>query len=276
MTNITSGRQQDIRHNVAEFQIYRSLNSSRDFAEFNKLIGQYLRSFGFDEHAFGRVHTEGKINTPSRTTSTEMREIYYEEGLFEHSLIDQFVRNNSKPIFQSEIENNFNTISFSTDFTKTNVRVFELFKQFGYNDFYIMPGKASNGHGNIVLSVTHRDMERPEFRKKVEQAKHGLHSLLAAIDYVGTKKFPNFFLSEEESPDIIISPRPLEILTLMAQEDMSLQETADHLGRSVHTLNQQVAAARRAFGVDTTIGAVYQAIREGLIVCDKKTSASRS
>ncbi|RMB02819.1 helix-turn-helix transcriptional regulator [Eilatimonas milleporae] len=272
----TRGPQQGYCPSVSDFQVFRTLNTSRDFGEFKKNIGRFLERLGFDEYVFARMHTEGNVEPHLITTSLEMRQSYYNAGLYEHSLIDQYIKNNTQPIFQSTIQKDFENISFKTDFTECNREIFTLLRKFNYNDFYFMPSQAFNGNGNAVLSVAHCGLSVLDFRKKVKKVEPTLRQLSEAVDYIGTRKFARHFLSEEESPTIAITPRPLQILTIMAQEDMSLQETADHLGRSVHTLNQQVAAARKAFGVDTTHGAIYQAIREGLIDCEKKPSQKSS
>lgn len=272
----TRGSQQGYCPSVSDLQVFRTLNTSRDFGEFTKHIGRILRGLGFEEYAFSRMHTEGKVDPYLLTTSSEMRQAYYEDGLYEHCIITQYARHNRQPIYQSVIEKELKSMSWKTSFSICNEKIFQLFKHFKYNDFYLMPSQALNGNGNVVLSLAGRDVASYDFQQKVEKATPVLRQLSDAIDYVGTRKFASSFLSEEESPTIAITPRPLQILTIMAQEDMSLQETADHLGRSVHTLNQQVAAARKAFGVDTTHGAIYQAIREGLIDCEKKPSQKSS
>ena len=55
------------------------------------------------------------------------------------------------------------------------------------------------------------------------------------------------------------------MLKVLGEDDLSLKEAADALKISIHTANQHVAAARKAFGTTTTWGAVYRAAKARLI-----------
>ncbi len=59
--------------------------------------------------------------------------------------------------------------------------------------------------------------------------------------------------------------RPLQLLELLATQNMTLYEAASHLNISVSTANQHVAAAKRALNARTTTAAVVEAVRRGLI-----------
>ena len=59
--------------------------------------------------------------------------------------------------------------------------------------------------------------------------------------------------------------RPMQLLELMAQRDKTLAQAAQDLGISVNTANQHIATARRSFFCQTNAGAIYAAVKEGLI-----------
>lgn len=59
--------------------------------------------------------------------------------------------------------------------------------------------------------------------------------------------------------------RPLQLLTLVGAHDMKLQDAAVKIGISVQTANQQMATARARFRCGTTTGAVYRAVKAGLM-----------
>jgi len=99
----------------------------------------------------------------------------------------------------------------------------------------------------------------------VEVCKDPLHILAQAIDYVGTRKFPDFFLCEHECQKIVITPKPLVLLNMLAQEDLTLLQTADKLSISIHTADKHISAVKKALGASTIHGAIYKAIKVGLI-----------
>ena len=59
--------------------------------------------------------------------------------------------------------------------------------------------------------------------------------------------------------------KPLQLLNLLAEEDVTLYEAADILRISVHTANKYVAKIKSDFGVLTLPAAVLYAVKEGLI-----------
>ena len=63
-----------------------------------------------------------------------------------------------------------------------------------------------------------------------------------------------------------INKQPLRLLAMLAKHDITMGEAADAMGISINTANHQIAAARKAFGVRTTIAAIREAVKEGLIV----------
>ena len=59
--------------------------------------------------------------------------------------------------------------------------------------------------------------------------------------------------------------RPMQLLERMGQRDRTLTQAAQDLGISGSTANQHIADARRSFLCQTTAGAIYAAVKEGLI-----------
>ena len=90
---------------------------------------------------------------------------------------------------------------------------------------------------------------------------------------IGVRKFPDFFAGDGEEAESSAkgeitakaSAKALRLLAAVAEDDLTLEEAADKLCISIHTANQQIAAARRVFGAATTHGAIYAAMQQGLI-----------
>ena len=59
--------------------------------------------------------------------------------------------------------------------------------------------------------------------------------------------------------------RPLQLLTLVGPHDMMLTRAAEELSISTSTANQQIAAIRAWLRCRTTTGAVYRAVKAGLM-----------
>ncbi len=259
----------DDNSNIANFQIYRTLTACRDISDFMKRIRDLVEGLGFEDYAFARIDAPGEVETRILTSPKDMLELYNAEEMYTRDIGVEYIASNVVPIFQSELYGHINKLPFEAETIRANQQISKLLKSYGFYDFYFIPCKAHNGNGKVVLSISSRNMDPVKFQRLVIKNQAFLHELAEVIDYVGTRSFPGFFLNEHESRDIVITPKPLELLTVLAREDMSLNEAAEYLGRSIYTVNQQIAVARKALGAETNHGAVYQAIREGLIDCKK-------
>lgn len=68
-----------------------------------------------------------------------------------------------------------------------------------------------------------------------------------------------------EKPPTNLSTRQLELLTILAKGNVTLNEAAVKLHISISTANQHLAACRLYFQTKTTYHAIYQAIAQGFI-----------
>jgi len=256
---------QSASRSVFQIKFYKELSISRSFDEFSTKIKKILEDLGFCEYAFSRTSATGEIPRPIITMPDAMNDIYFRECFYEHDLSLQCAMNDNGPLFHSVIEDYINDVPFVTDAITQNKGIFKLLKSFGYIDFYFIPLGAHNGNGRVLLSVATKQENVAQFRARVENCKETLHQLAQAIDYVGTRKFPDFFLSENESQKIIITPKPLILLNMLAQDDLTLVQSADKLSISIHTADKHISAIKKALGASTIHGAIYKALKAGLI-----------
>ena len=68
-----------------------------------------------------------------------------------------------------------------------------------------------------------------------------------------------------ESEPMDLHPRALMLLTIMASRDLELEAAASVLDMSAETARRHIADAKAALGTSTTCGAIYQAMKWGLI-----------
>ena len=250
---------------VSQITFHQLLSVSRNFDEFSAKIEKILLDLGFVQYSFARLNITNEIPRPLITMPHEMSDIYFREAFYEHDLTLQYAMNDNGPIFHSVIEDYVTKSPFITDAIKQNREIFKLLKSYGFNDFYFIPLGAHNGNGRVFLAVAARDQNLKDFQNQVEKSKMTLHMLAEAIDYIGTRKYSEFFLGENESRDIVIHPKPLILINTLVKGDLTLAQTADKLGISVPTADKHIAAVKEALGTNTTAGAIYKAMKSGPI-----------
>ena len=250
----------------AAYGYYVELSSARDVGDFKRRIGDAVRRLGFSEYAFVRLASSEDIR---ELISVEdgLLDAYRNGGYYEHDLALQYANDYARPIFRSTINEFAFQAPVDCDHTRCMREVNELNKSFGYYDFYNVPANAKNGNGHVLLSVTGRGLTPFQLKGKVEASYADLQLLCEAIDYVSTRKFPGELLGEEkqEARVIVINPRPLLVLDMLANSDLNITQVADKLGVNVVTANRHLHAVRKAFDVKTNYAAIRQAILNKLI-----------
>jgi hypothetical protein len=182
----------------------------------------------------------------------------------------QYAAMNTDPLYQSSVERFVESATFATETIVKNRKIQKFTRAQGYFEYYNIPRPSCSGTGNVLLAISSRHMAAGELRRRVEKNKKALQILCGAIDQVGIKKFPEFFLGTSVCHKITIHARPLQLLQTLAQKNMKLADAAEEMSISISTANKQIAAAKVALNANTTASAVYRAIRAGLIEIEEE------
>lgn len=255
-----------------EMGFYTELSRARDIAEFKQQILAVVNRLGFSDFAFLRLENiVGELSLGEGdklfTNPKEQVDIYCREGLYEQDLQIAYARENTIPVFMSDIYGYACEAPFQTEFLRRNQQIYALCQRFGYFDYYCIPMQACCYKGKVLFGVSQRNLNTVEFKAKIAPCKLTLKLLGEAIDHIGTVKFSDFVIGQgqEDAPAVNIRSRPLQVLNTLANQDMGTRQVADRLGISVDTVNQHLAIARKALRAKTTIGAIKNAVLAGLI-----------
>jgi hypothetical protein len=249
---------------VFEIQCYEILKRAKDIRDFKDKIGFFVRVFGFYDYSYIRLLARSS-ETQLITTEPQMTAFWLGEALWEHDYLTQYAAANTKPIFQSTIDEYVNRAPFETIDIQKNKLLQGSVKGFGYLDYYNIPLRAGNGNGNVLLSITSRHMPAAEFRRRVGRSCFGLHILARAIDHVGTSKFADHLLDPSESSRVVLRPRAIDLLNTLAWDNLTLNDSAEKLCMSIEMANKHIRAIKEAFQVRTITAALYRAIKLGIV-----------
>ncbi len=250
-----------------EFGYYAELSEAKDINEFEEKVHASIKVLGFDEFSFFRA--DGANGDPQKlvTISPDMLRNYYLEEFYRYDLILSYINVNNSPIYQSALHDYVRKAPFEIEMTRLMKAIYALNKSYGYYDYYNCFSKATNGSGNVMLSVTKRGFTPFKLKELVAGHESTLQILCEAIDYVASRKFPDTLLgsSRVDTANIAINPRPLRVLDTLANNDFNISQVAEHLSISTVTANKHLETARRALGAKTNYYAIKQAILNGLI-----------
>ena len=249
-----------------ELDLYRYLDDADGIEEFKWRIKNLVQKWGFSDFSFARPQSPCEADMELITLPRALLDTYGAEGFFEHDLNVQYFKRNTAPVFQSTLEKFIMEMPFATETTERSRELYRMLGSYGYHDFYFVITSDRNQNGIGVLAVSCKGQNQIEFRKKVQNNRTQVHKLAEVIDCLSTAKFPDLYPKPIDGrSEVKISSRPMRLLTALARDDLTLNEAAEKMGISIHTANQHVATARRAFGAKTNTGAIYRAFKTGLL-----------
>ncbi|MEM8682173.1 MAG: autoinducer binding domain-containing protein [Pseudomonadota bacterium] len=251
----------------SEYGYYFELSSAKDLKDFKRRIDNIVKRLGFGDYGFVRL-ANVEESRELISIQDDLITAYDRGGLYEYDLVLLHAIEHTRPIFRSTVNEHVLEAPFTYgEHTRCMREAYKLNKSFGYYDFYNVPIKASNGNGNVVLSVTRRGLSPTQLKRQVQQCVTDLQLLCEAIDFVSISKHADKLLEpdDEEGRVIKINPRPLMVLDMLANSDLNITEVAAKMGINVVTANRHLQAARKAFGVKTNHAAIKQGIQNKLI-----------
>ena len=240
------------------------LNLMPRIEDLNAEIRKMIHAVSFSDYTFFRV---GKVlgHPTLSTLPKELTRVYMQESYDECDFLIEYASANTRPIFFSKVYGMAYDSPYDTNRFRANQKIYELHQKFGYLDHYCIPKQACDGGRNVMLMVSQRGVSSTEFQVNLAVHRAFLHVLCEAIDYVVSMKFSEIMPDNEGNSDIHINPKPLKVLSTLANNDMTMAQVAETLHISAITANQHMATVRRELGVRTTVGAIKKAIRLGLI-----------
>ena len=251
--------------------LHSELSYSRTLDDFTQRIQKIIGDIGFSDFMFirlNRLWLDDSRHGLLHSFPDELMRIYHERKIYETDLILLYGKDNTQPIFSSEVYDYIDKAPFEIGLVKKNRTLLQLYRRFGYFEHYVIPIPALNGSGNVQLLLTRNGIDKKKFQSLAEPVLHSCRSLCKAIDSVSTTRFRSSFIDSENNP-VSITRKPLHILHQLANTDMNIKEPASEMSISPITAHQHIATARKVLRVKTNIAAVTKAIKSGLITLDE-------
>lgn len=241
----------------------------KNIIKFKHKTQNLLHQLGFTDFFFQNLPTPTKTNNPLTTLPSQLQTFYKKEKLHHHDLALQHVNSTHSPIFMSTIEDFILNATIKPDTFHRYTHLINTCKHFGYHDFYYTPLKSQDGDYHTLLAVTTKALNTTDFKRLVQDQEGAFQLLAEALYVLAAREFPDIFRDTQSRSTPLSHRRPIQLLELMAKEDLALKQVADRLCIAIDTVNKHMAAAKRLLGVRTQTGAVYRAIKTGLISTDK-------
>lgn len=238
---------------VFKQQCSQTLAQLNDSHELNTRILSSLKDLGFTDFRCHRLGSQQSLATPAIAAI----------GHPTDDMMHNHIRCIGTPIFMSTLERHITNSPIENQLYKTNYELIRSYKCNGFYNLYSMSVKPTHNLQQLVLSVASQEMNSDDFVRQVNQYRKELYWLAKTIDDTVTADFPKLFGTKPRQ--IHISARPLELLGVIARENLQLKQAAAKVCISVDTANKHMASVKQALGASTQAAAVYRAIKAGLL-----------
>jgi len=125
-----------------------------------------------------------------------------ESGFFKHDLDLKYSSPKITPINQRYLNNSVNKAPRQLYAIKKQLELMEISECHGYHNHYFILSKSRNESGKYLFSISKKGIDSLEFVKNINRYKTKLTDLARAIDYIGTTRFAQSFLSKTENISI--------------------------------------------------------------------------
>jgi autoinducer binding domain-containing protein len=265
--NISASVEATVDMLVSEIELHQHLNSAKNVGDFLMRIGRLLRPIGISDFAHTSMKSMSGVLDPFGTYDPKTTDQYAREGFHTDDMTVRALLRDKRPIFRSVVDNYVAAAPFDTEALARHRDARKFLEQQGMLDVYNVPIVRDNEVISL-FSMSTRNCSARDFFAKAAPYADQIQKLAHAVDTIGARKFNSHFHNDKFNPRLPLHQRPLLLLETLAQKGCTLNEAAEVLDIAISTANQHIAAAKKAFGVSTTQGAILAALKEKLIHLD--------
>lgn len=241
------------------------LSRSESLSSLLAVMQCHIEKFGFTDFQLLRVER-----------GTKRRPLIIHSGLslgrgsdavwwHKNVLIQYLAIENPNPLLQSVIDEYIASAPFAIESIRRSQVYRRMARNTGFHEYFHVPVIASTGNSNLLLTVAIRGATAEHVRIYAKQNEAALFTLAQVVDLIGSYRFPEHFNFQRPIVAATVHPRPRLLLTVMARQDLTVEEAAAELGISASTAHKQIGAIRKALGVKTNFSAIHRAMQLKLL-----------
>lgn len=175
-----------------------------------------------------------------------------------------YLRN--KPLFLSAVCQHIANSPFYAAEDEALLGTQEKLCECGIEDLYVMPGVTQFGV-RTLLAVSKIHSDAHELRELVATHSNLLCWFTAMLNHITAVRHVRHFYKTRALRNAVlpITDKQLELLTILAKNNVTLGGAADKMCVSLDTANKHIAGAKSALDAKTQAAAVFRAVAAGLI-----------
>ncbi len=245
--------------------LHQCLGKASNIEEFKLEIGYITDQLGFSDFSYSYINAAKDCNAVLTSVSNECNSTYAAEGFYFDDLVVPYANTCFEPLFKSSIYEHITCSPVMTQQNQRNLEIKKLNASYGFHDQLLLPSVSPDTNSRVLFSVLAKDASSQEFKKYVVRKMEDIISLRDAIRSISVYKFGKYFESSASRNAITLPNRPLQLLTKISVEGLSMDEACEKLGMAKSTSDKHIRKIKDLLEVKTIASAVYRAMKLGLI-----------
>jgi hypothetical protein len=242
-------------------QVY--LRRSRTICDFSNRIDSLLRVIGIDTWSHTNANIPIDVLDVFGSWPEDLIEEFAGSEYYRDDLIIRHAMVSDKPIFTRHVYDYIGSAPFGFELSTRNLQIDQLLRKYGITNSFAVP--VGRKRLRALFIVSKRNSNETEFEMAISRHREWLLSLAKLVDEIGRDQFAEKFHGEKFNTFVPILAKHLQLLTVLAKKDLTLNEAAEVLSISISTANQYIAAAKTSLNATTTHGAIFAAVSKGYI-----------
>lgn len=239
-----------------------SLQRAATYEAFQNTLQQIIESMGFSNFDITLIEENLNLTIAMSTMPSSLLESYFSEQYDKHDLTIKYSTMPEYSPYYSDLRQYLSKSPAKiTDIAKT-LAVYDLMSSFNLHDAY----SRSEWHNNhqLMFSVMTEGLRPEEFKRLLTDRRSRISFLSTLTCELLT--LPKFLPHTSNSKNIAgLTKKQIEIIAAMGKHSMTQQQAADHVGLAEATVRLYCHEIKQKLGVKTMPGAVFEAIRLGII-----------
>ena len=239
------------------------LESADNFHAFKQRVTKELLRLGFSEWSYSRIDypRQSLAGTVAKKSTKKYTQgpCYNDEQVYRQALASK------PPAYRPTTDKYTNNSPMDADIVIHHKSLSQKYSGPGQQDQLFIP-LYTKDHKNHAFFTLARDQESVEtFQKNIHINSEKLRILVKNFEDIGIKNFSEHFLGSKKRFEKLVNGKPIRLLNTMFKHDLKVYQAAEKLNMSRDSADKHLAWIREHFGVSTTLGALREAIRLGLI-----------
>lgn len=246
----------------AEGLLEVNFSECKDIKDFIDSFEKSIESIGFSHFSFMLLSSHNLKQYGN--FEEEVIDYYFRDKFFLKDQMVEHFQNNDDIMYTHRVKEHLMATPYMDRLTARRLAWITVLEKHRYRSIIFIPINLPSNE-RCLLWLSKKKASPDEIKAIFTVKMNSLNALvLTSINFLSVK-FPEFLTIRSHSVRKLLKTKPLRLINEMAANDLQLKSAAEKLCISLDTANKHMSSAKSQLKAHTPMGALYRAIREGIV-----------